>query len=288
MQHDDEDIISDSEDELFPLYSQSQQLRQTLSTENLNSQIKDRLSQQIDSPPPTFKYDRQPPNVQQTLDFQQSLEPLDVGLENEEDDGVFFNCTQMQSAHETVMEEERILNKQAKSIMSIMSFKFVEEPEVPKLNGTKKNKSSSVQKPSRLKAQKPTINKKKNQSMSKNVRDLYNGSENGFREVMVEQQQTRIDEFVGNKVNGTLKYKKMEQLRTDRILMNASEWYSFSKSIKVKFPKTLFQDKLEIDEIEDSEDEINSDDEIDMCRLWNESKSDLHLSMEELKHLYNK
>ncbi|KAI5960579.1 uncharacterized protein KGF55_004472 [Candida pseudojiufengensis] len=302
--HYDEDVeIIDSEDEVVSIISQSH-LRRTPSpivTPSSLESISDQKQDKYHSTGEILEINSVPPSPYKATNFQNSNSPIKHILdltqkdceyeEDEEDDGVFFNCTQMQSAHETVLENEKIQKQQAKSIMSILSFKYIEESNETSIK-KKATATTSVKRSARKqksKVDKTNKSKTKNQSMSKNVRDRYNQSESTEPTPKIQtEQQSRIDEFVKNPTtNGLLNGSTKEQYRTERKLMNRQEWKAISKSIKIKFPKPLFQDQIEIDEIEDSTDEYNSDDEIDMCRLWNESKTAIKLTPQELKILYN-
>ncbi|KAI5950416.1 hypothetical protein CANMA_005344 [Candida margitis] len=215
--HHNEDVISDSEDEITTFLEPFQPNRYQSSLQNLTKQ--------------EIEY-----NALATASGEDSGGVTDS-------DNVYFHMTQMQSIHESVIESERESQLQKKSILSLRSLRCssserMEEeckaPDPPK----KKNKRKTTT---------GAKSKKKNQSMSHSVREVFESDKSKY----FIAKQSRIDEFCArskaNNSSRSLQNRRLEQAG-EKQLLSSTDWLRLLHSIKISFPRTRCLSEIQTNE----------------------------------------
>ena len=242
--HNVEDVISDSEDE-FTIFLKP--IKQNRFSEDSRHITEDR-SHVID---PT-------------------LAAQDDNEEASDSEEVYFNMTQMQSIHESVTALEKETEIQKRSIMSLRSlrcdsFEPTEEYKVlePVKKRGKKRQTTG------------TKSRKKNQSMSDLVREVFESDKSKY----FIAKQSRIDEYCArsknNSMSRTLQNRRSEYFG-EKQLLTPTDWLEILQSLKICFPRTQCCP------------EIQAQESTEYRTIWDEASSNVILNKEEMNILYNK
>lgn len=200
-------------------------------------------------------------------------------------DTFYFHSTQMQSIHETVVEQETIRERQKQSLSALRSLSYLEaENDKPANNLIIKSTShrkqgirnlttphtTTTRASNRRASTEPKMKKKgKNQSMSKLVRENYsvNGHINNYG--VSNPDQSRIDQFCARLATDTLTiYMQRNRLHCDapneKVLISREEWYQALKSVKLQFPSKVIHVKAKRDSLDTPKLRIELEQEIEI------------------------
>jgi len=183
---------------------------------------------------------------------------------------VYFHMTQMQSIHESVTELEKECALQKKSMLSLRSLRCDSVEEIEKYQVSEPPKKRSKR---RMTTESKT--RKKNQSMSDHVREVFESDRSKY----FIAKQSRIDEFCARSQNTsmsrTLQNRRLEQPR-EKQLLSSSDWLHVLRSLKINFPNVQCVSGAP------------PNGSFTYRTLWDEACANVTLNHEELKILYNK
>ncbi|CAI5759486.1 unnamed protein product [Candida verbasci] len=198
--------------------------------------------------------------------------------EVETNDEVYFNSTQMQSAHEQLLSQQKQEERSKLAISKLNVFKNNDDSvDFVKPNTTKPKKFKSTN----------NVSKKNNKSMSSKVRESYESNKLSY----FARNQSKITDFIQglNKLEDIHKIKQSKEVE----IYTPKEWQLLIRHIKLKFPDLSTKNKKSLKEINKKivENQNATQQSIDNeeCSLWDHAKSqpESALSNDELKWLYD-
>lgn len=183
---------------------------------------------------------------------------------------LYFHMTQMQAIHESVTDLEKESELQKKSILSLRSLRCDSSDQIDDYEAPE-----PARKRGRRKATPGGKTRKKNQSMSNLVREVFESDKSKY----FIAKQSRIDEFCSRPNNSntsrTLQNRRFEQLG-EKQLLSSDDWLKILQSIRINFPQSSCITNIDTHE------------RIEYRTLWDEASSNVTLNNEEIKVLYNK